>query len=692
MNPIPENEHTPDGYTPEIKLDAPDVPSTDTEDGSSFLQPAGDLPTPEQTPPVQTQPPAATTPEHEDAEDPCLKSMCTPAPPESYFPAPPAPAPERGLKKAWQEKRLFVILTAVFAFLAISCAAVIAYVYFVIQPYEEYDRIMPNVYCAGVNLGGMTTQEAQAAIEEALRNPSYSITLELPDCSYEFCPAQEGITLNGEDIAQSAYAYMRSDRSAYGMYKAYLKAKLSEYRLDADTDLVFSEEDIIAQAQTIYEETYVDATASSISNDPEAHTVTVTLGTPGRQIDVEVISAAVIEAFENMDFQAITADYQPVEIDLVALWDLSREAAGEYTYAPVDPTYYADTEAHTIDLVMGTPGYSITANTIYTTAKEYVENGTYGTVTMDMNEDLPADVDITPTYHELACDPIEPYYAYGDVQEGISGYSLDWESAISEIMDASWGQALSIPMIETKPTRTAAEIRAVLFRDELGSYSSPHTANSGRTTNLILCCNAINGTVINPGEVFSFNGVVGERTAAKGYQSAIVYVGSESVSQLGGGICQVASTIYDAALYADMEILDRDCHMYFVTYVKGGLDATVYWGSQDFSFRNNTEYPIRINAYVSGGYVHISIDGTKTNDNYVVLSSTCLSSTPYSVITKYDASLPAGYSSETTSPYTGYVYEAYQYVYSGDGTLLESNYLGKSHYAKRDQVITVGTG
>lgn len=186
--------------------------------------------------------------------------------------------------------------------------------------------------------------------------------------------------------------------------------------------------------------------------------------------------------------------------------------------------------------------------------------------------------------------------------------------------------------------------------------------------------------MINAGEVFSFNDVVGERTAAKGYRTATVYVGTESKEETGGGICQVASTIYDAALYAEMEITSRSEHTFFVTYVPGGLDATVYWGSLDFCFRNSTEYPIRINASVSGGYVHISIDGTKTNDHVVKLSSTQLSSTPYGTVYEYSSSLPSGSQRETVSPYTGYSYEAYQYIYDGSGNLLDTVYLGKSSY------------
>ena len=710
MTPDFENNHpeeTTSGYVPEIRLE-PDPEAPEVTEPVDVPEVTDESEVPEET--VSENAPE-TQPESEydyDADfdmDARLEALgITPVQDESeYFTAPEPepstmaavacePKPEGKLKKAWREHKIFIILSSLFVILALCIVGVISYVYLIINPFADYNYILPNVYCAGVDLGGMTRKEAQSAIEEALRNPSHSVTLNLPDgSSYVFCPEQEGITLNGAVVAEKAYNYMRTDTSAYGMYKAYHAAKRTEYKLDADTELIYSIEDIEALAQTVHEETYIEASPSTASNDTENHTVSVTLGTPGRTIEPETIVEAVSKAFDEMNFEDITLEYSPVEIDFVALWELAKESAKSYSYAPVDPVNTANKENHTIEVVMGQPGYSFKASDLYVLAKKNAKNGEYGTVTLDMLETLPADVNVIPEYQTLACEPKEPYYANGKVMEGTNGYDINWEEAIAAVQNASWGETVVLNMIETKPKKTAAEVRAVLFRDELGSCSSPHTAIANRTNNLTLACRAINGTVLNAGETFSFNGIVGQRTAAKGYKEATVYVGTESVGELGGGICQVASTIYNAALYADMEITERTPHIYYVTYVPGGLDATIYWGSLDFCFVNNTEYPIRINASVSGGYVHISIDGTKTNDNYVVLKSTRLSTTPYSVVYKDDPNMTAGTEKETTSPYTGYVYEAYQYVYSGDGTLLESNYLGKSKYEKRDQVITRGT-
>lgn len=275
------------------------------------------------------------------------------------------------------------------------------------------------------------------------------------------------------------------------------------------------------------------------------------------------------------------------------------------------------------------------------------------------------------------------------IRPEVRGRSFDLEAAL-EALDAPDGARVVIPIIYKEPELTAAELETKLFRDELGHYASPHTAIAARTTNLTLACQAIDGTVLNPGDVFSFNRTVGERSADKGYQNAAIYLDGQTSDALGGGVCQVASTIYCCALQANLEIVERTEHMYYVTYVPSGQDATVYWGSLDFQFRNSTSYPIRIDASVSGGYVNITLRGTNDSGNYAVITSETLSVTPWEAVTKVDESKPVGYSEVTTTPYTGYVIQTYRNVYDQSGALLSTEPEAKSTYHKRDQVTTVG--
>ena len=599
-------------------------------------------------------------------------------------PASASPAPAKPRRSG-----VWLILDLLLGVLTLAGIAALIYFFAEVLPFEHYDRILPNVYCAGVNLGGMTREEAQKAIEDAMEVPNFSVKVILPDGEYVFRPRQEGVSLDSDVAAGAAYAYGRLDNSAFGLYRAYRQAEKTDHQVNTAVALRYSEEDILSRAMEVFRETLKDPTESRYAWDPEAHTVTVTPGAPGRRIEPEVLNNAVLSAFETMDFSDIHLDYQPVAIDLTQLRAVCDAAAAEAYIPPVQPVITADETVPEIRVVTGTPGWSVSGDGLY---EACLQSGTPQTVTLDMEKIEPWGADVTEACESLSRDPIEPYYAGGQVHEGENGYTMDWDAAAAALNAAGYGETVVIPMIAHAPTRQASEIESVLFRDQLSSCSTEHTYASARTNNLILACRAINGTVLNPGEAFSFNDTVGERTAEKGYASATVYVGSESVEELGGGICQVASTIYDAALYAELEITHREYHQFFVTYVPGGLDATVYYGSVDFGFRNNTDYPIRINAWVEGGYVNITLDGTKTNDHTVELTSTMVSSTGYTTVYQYSSAYRYGTQITTVTPYTGYSYDAYQNIYDGSGNLLVSNYLGRSYYEKRDRVITIGTG
>ena len=133
------------------------------------------------------------------------------------------------------------------------------------------------------------------------------------------------------------------------------------------------------------------------------------------------------------------------------------------------------------------------------------------------------------------------------------------------------------------------------------------TTDENRTTNMELACAAIDGMEIQPGETFSFNDALGERTVEKGYREAPVYTTADSEPAIGGGISQVASTLYACCLYADLEITERQGHSFYESYLPGGMDAAVYWDSTDFKFRNNTDSTIRIRAYINEGSLWVEL-------------------------------------------------------------------------------------
>ena len=137
-----------------------------------------------------------------------------------------------------------------------------------------------------------------------------------------------------------------------------------------------------------------------------------------------------------------------------------------------------------------------------------------------------------------------------------------------------------------------------------------------------------------PGEEFSYNQTLGPRTVATGYKSAKIFSNGEVVDGIGGGICQISSTLYDAVVYADLEITDRRNHQFVTSYLKAGLDATVVYGSQDFKFKNSRNYPIKIVSTVSNGIAKIDIYGVKEETEYQVkIEPVVLQTTPTSIKT-----------------------------------------------------------
>ncbi len=148
-----------------------------------------------------------------------------------------------------------------------------------------------------------------------------------------------------------------------------------------------------------------------------------------------------------------------------------------------------------------------------------------------------------------------------------------------------------------------SKVTSSSYSNLYASYSSKYVNNKDRTTNLRIASKAIDGTVIQPGQTFSFNKVVGKRTKSRGYKEAYVFSGSGTVMGVGGGICQVASTMFNAALLANVSIVERHQHSQRVTYVPLGRDAAIMWGSQDFRWKNNTGMPIKIKMSVKDGTI-----------------------------------------------------------------------------------------
>ena len=242
-------------------------------------------------------------------------------------------------------------------------------------------------------------------------------------------------------------------------------------------------------------------------------------------------------------------------------------------------------------------------------------------------ETTPKPLDLKPFYEEIYQEKAEAVmdpHDYRKISRSQTGVSFDLAQAEKDFEAAADGEVLTISYIYEEPALTTEELRSMIFRDVLGEASSVGGGTAARKNNITIASDYCNGTVLMPGEIFSYNDTVGERTSERGFQVATVYANGAAVPGIGGGICQVSSTIFDAALYADLEIVERKNHSLTVSYLPLGLDATVNWGTQDLKFKNTTDYPVKLLVTYTDGEVRAVIMGTKTDDTQVEITTESL--------------------------------------------------------------------
>ena len=269
-------------------------------------------------------------------------------------------------------------------------------------------------------------------------------------------------------------------------------------------------------------------------------------------------------------------------------------------------------------------------------------------------------------------------------------------AAVQSQLDAAAPGAEFLADAEVQfPAVTTEELETAMFRDVLGTSTTKCAGPWGRHQNIRLAAKAINGNIYNPGEEFWYNAAVGQRTEARGFQPAAAYSGGRTVTSIGGGICQVSSTLYYATLLSDLKIVLRYAHMFDPGYMPvTGCDATVSWGGPDFAFRNDTDYPIKIVTSYNDdtNELTVTIMGTKVNDNYVVMTNQFLSYSEFKVVYKEDESVSPGDQVVDQYGHNGYEVRTYRNVYDGDGKLLRSTVEATSDYDRGDKIILVAPG
>ncbi len=353
----------------------------------------------------------------------------------------------------------------------------------------------------------------------------------------------------------------------------------------------------------------------------------------------------------------------------------------------------AQQPCQTLVVITGTSGYTLETQELTQRILGCYNRGVFR-VEVGCTPVAPEQTDLQAIYEEIyiaAVDASIDYKTYV-VTPSSYGYDFDFPAAQALLEQTGEGQTLEIPLRRIEPEITSEELNGeAYFRDVLASYKTPHTSEADRNTNLKLACKAINGYILEPGETFSYNSVLGKRTEEKGYKGAGAYSGGLTVTTIGGGICQVSSTLYYCTLVADLKTVTRLPHSYVPSYMPAGTDATVSWGGPEFKFMNNTNYPIRIEAEVSGGYVHVKLIGTDEKNYRIELATETVSTESYeTVYEEYAPDNKEGYKDGQVlvTPYSGAVVKTYKKFYDKEtGKLIDTVLVGTSTYKTRNKVV-----
>ncbi len=548
----------------------------------------------------------------------------------------PTPQPSARQRAAAKRRKERNTILAV----AISAAVVLLVVLIILgfslfRTPSDNGLILNNVFAAGVNLGGMTPEQARKALHDAT-DDTYAVldmTVRVLDTEVKLSPASTGASLNVNAVVDAAYNYGRTG-SQSEQQQAQKLAQTSSYTLSILPYLNLNN-------------SYIQGIVTDLGNKYSTTRTATTITVTGQRPTIGPGTQDTSIAQQTLTVQKGTAEYglnpNALYVQILDAYNINLfEVVGNCSELPPEPfdftTFYAE-------------------NDLYTAP-----------VDATWNEDT-----------------------YAVSQPEIYGYGIAPETLKSIVDSMAYGATQEIPLYYLKPDITSEFFSQDMFKDTLASHSSALSSDANWNYNLQLICQLLNDKIIKANEEFSFNQIVGQTTADEGFQPVKIYVGKQFREVEGGGICQVATALYNCALLFDLQIVERHSHSYAPTFVNPGFDAEVFYGSLDLRFTNNTGSPIRIKAYIEGNYLFVRLIGTDHKDYTVEITvKTDKIKNPATVYNTMLPGNPGGYKDGDVlvEGITGYNVTTYLVKYSKDSARkLSEDVIATSYYSKLDKVV-----
>jgi len=557
----------------------------------------------------------------------------------------------RTIKKNTPVKAILITLMIIVILAASSFIVLGFYV-------DSLDTIFPNVWADGVNVSGMTLQDAVAHLiyvgyEDNAEG--ISATVIFPDnTSFSITGNDVGLSFNAMEAALAAFAFGRDDT-------------------------FFRNE--IQYIRSLFERTELNDLSTPVYDDSF----------------IRLLAAEYTERFNT------------------TLFNSSLVPNNEYITIIRGSGLHPAIEENVHSLAINTLRQAISTHDNITVRYSPEENA---------GDSIEAQIyELQLLFDEIHDDAISAQWDVDTLSATTSsnGRTFDLEQAISSLRNAANGQRIIVEIETLEPEYTKEFFESVIFAHKLSdSTTREASGNSNRLGNIQLAANKINGTVINPGNEFSFNEIVGRRTVAAGFRAANTIRNGIFEPGIGGGICQVSSTLHDAVLHTSLEVVERTPHGLRIAYMPVGdegtvlgnaddvaavggrrfaNDAMVNWGTNDYRFKNNTDFPIKIVATVSGRNLTIELWGTRLNENneedksYFVVETVILERFQSGTTEQLADWLPEGTREvhEGAKGQFGYRVETFKLHFSEDGELLSRTEISRRRYNAQSQIILIGT-
>ncbi|MBE0448622.1 MAG: VanW family protein [Actinobacteria bacterium] len=580
---------------------------------------------------------------------------------------------KRILEKSWIRIPLLVVATVLLITVGLGVTDAALFT----------NKIHKGVEIGGIPMGGKTRAEAIKDIDKlADVLESKPIVIGYQDRTWSASPGGLNARVDREKTARKAFSIGRRGDTA-----EIIKERLNLWFKKKDVKPIFNRDrnklDVfMSNIAKDVDKPFVDATIKVAGDDR----IVVTSSEKGRKVDKKVLSLEMLEASASRGPRRIDLPVRIVEPDIHED-DLSvtKEVVKQMIKAPVTIRYKEESWSITQKQIIDWISFN----------KTRIRDSWKLDVNLDRDKVASYLKKITAT---VATEPKDAKFdVKGDVVVIVpsqAGLKVDIERAITGVNDACKLAEERYVMLSTEvvePKLTTEDAQRMGIKEKISSYATYfNPRQASRVNNIKTLARALDGIIIAPGEVFSFNGKIGPRSASKGYEEAMAIINGELVPTLGGGICQVATTLFNTIFFGGYEVVERHNHSLFISHYPTGRDATVSYGGPDLKFKNNSPTHVLIKAWATSS--SITINFYSTNQGIKVEYSTSAPSNFKNYPVKYinDPTLPRGVTKVRDKGVAGRDITVYRTITKNGAVVKKDRFF--SRYKPQTAVIIVGTG